>query len=178
MKNKENTYASFSSTNKHKSYFSVPKLEGYSNLSEGNSDIYQNIYDFLNKTVDYQQCKKENTQSCNEYQFYEIDSVEKDLDELRRKRQQAEREFTLCKNQTASCIEIYNQIVEKTKEFESLHNNLTNQRDKISNCKHKKDECDSYQSKINDLEELLKVYERELTNLKAEVKELNCENYV
>lgn len=178
MKNFQNTYASFSSSNKHKSSIRIPNLEGYSNINQENTNIYQSIYDFLNNTVSYEQCRKENNQTCNEYQFYQIDNVEQELDELRRKREEAERNFILCKNQTTSCIEIFNQIVQKTNEFEILHANLTNQRNKVENCKNKKEECDSYQSKINDLEELLKVYEQELDKLKAEVKELNCENYV
>ncbi len=178
MKNNENSYAPYSSLNKHKSSRSLPKIEGLTNIQTGNNNVYKNIHDFLNKTIDYETCKKQNQQNCDEYQFYQIDSVEQDLDDIRRRKQKAEQEFILCKNQTSSCVEIYNQIVNKTKEFELLHVSLINQRNKITNCQHKKNECDSYQSKIKDLEELLIVYEQELIKLKAQVAELNCSNYV
>ena len=65
MKNNENSYAPYSSLNKHKSSLSLPKIEGLTNMHAGNNDVYKNIHDFLNKTIDYDTCKKQNKQNCD-----------------------------------------------------------------------------------------------------------------
>ena len=42
MKNNENSYAPYSSLNKHKSNLSLPKIEGLTNMNSGNDNVYKN----------------------------------------------------------------------------------------------------------------------------------------
>ena len=48
------------------------------------------------------------------------------------------------------------------------------QEKKINRCKHKKNECDSYQKKMQDLETLITTYEEEIMKLEKKAKKLFC----
>ena len=164
--------ASFSSKNTHKTYSNVPELEGFSN--DGNSEIYSDVYNFLNNHVNYEECKKTTQQNCNEYKFHQVDKVQNELEQIKKETEKANQELIFCNNQATSCSQLYNEIVNKTKEFDMLHNKLIQQEAKINQCQHKKNECDSYQKKIEDLEELVAKYESEIQILDAEAKKIFC----
>ena len=80
----------------------------------------------------------------------------------------------LCQSQNTSCKQLYNEITNKTKEFDELHSNLMKQEKRIDKCKNKKEECDSFLKKIKDLETLITTYEEEIKKLEEEAKKLFC----
>ena len=164
--------SSFSSENTHKTYSNVPHLEGFSN--DNNSELYSDVYNFLNNNVNYEECKKTTQQNCSEYKFHQVDKVQNELEQIKKETEKANQELIFCKNQETSCKQIYNEIINKTKEFDELHNKLMQQEEQINRCQHKKDECDSYQKKIKDLEKLLETYESEIQKLDTEAKKLFC----
>lgn len=172
MKNSLNV-ASFSSNNKNKSYSTIPQLEGFSN-SNDNSKLYEDVYNFLNKNADYEQCKKKTQEICSEYKFHQVDQVQNDLNEIKKDTEKANQELMFCQSQNTSCKKLYKEITDKTKEFENLHSDLKKQEKRISRCNKKKDECDSLKKKMEDLEKLIETYEEEIKKLEIEAKKLFC----
>ena len=172
MKNSLQT-GSFSSKNKNKSFSNIPELEGFSN-GNINSKLYQDVYQFLNNNIDYEECKKKTDENCNEYKFYQVDNVQNELNEIKKETEKANQELMLCQSQTTSCKQLYNEITTKTKEFDELHSDLMKQEKRINKCKDKKEECDSFLKKIKDLETLITTYEEEIKILEEEAKKLFC----
>lgn len=164
---------SFSTKNKNKSFSNIPELEGFSN-GNINSKLYQDVYQFLNNNIDYEECKKKTEQNCSEYKFYQIDNVQDELNQIKKETEKANQELMLCQSQNTSCKQLYNEITNKTKEFDELHINLMKQEKRIDKCKNKKEECDSFLKKIKDLETLITTYEEEIKKLEEEAKKLFC----
>ncbi len=165
---------SFSSKNNNKSNSVIPELEGFSN--EDNSKMYTDASQFLSNNLEYEECKKNITYNCSEYEFLEADNVQNELNEIEKEREKVNQEILFCQSRTTSCKQLFDEINKKTKEFEQLHNNLIEQDEKINRCKDKKDECDSYEKKIKDLEILINKYEEEVIKLQEEGKTLFCSN--
>ena len=90
MKNSLQT-GSFSSKNKNKSFSNIPELEGFSN-GNINSKLYQDVYQFLNNNIDYEECKKKTDENCNEYKFYQVDNVQNELNEIKKETEKAKEE--------------------------------------------------------------------------------------
>ena len=164
---------SFSSKNKNKTFSNIPVLEGFSNETN-NSKLYQDVYQFLNNNIDYEECKKKTDENCNEYKFYQVDNVQNELNEIKKETEKANQELMLCQSQNTSCKELYDEITKKTKEFDELQNDLMKQEKQINRCKDKKKECDSYLKKLKDLEQLITTYEEEIKKLEEEAKKLFC----
>lgn len=164
---------SFSSKNKNKSFSNIPDLEGFSNENI-NSKLYQDVYQFLNNNIDYEECKKKTDENCSEYKFYQVDKVQEELNQIKKDKEKANQELLLCQSQNTSCKQLYDEITKKTKEFDELHNDLMKQEKQINRCKDKKKECDSYLKKLKDLEQLIATYEEEIKKLEEEAKKLFC----